>query len=254
MNERSQMTMYVILGIVILIVIGIIFFLKTNIINSLSNQEQQKIKEVPPQVQVINDFVQDCLESTSRDALYIIGQQGGYFVIPNLSTSNGISYYFYNNKPYIPSREVIENEISKYIDWGSTSCTNNFVNFLEFKINQGNVKAKTSISDNKTLIEVEYLLIINKGQVNYQLKNFNIELPIRLGIIYDVSKTIIDKQVENPSSICLSCILELEYKNDLAVGMTNYGNSTMIYMLADTKSLLNREPYNFIFAVGLENE
>ena len=48
--------------------------------------------------------------------------------------------------------------------------------------------------------------------------------------------------------------MELEYKNDLAVGMTNYGNSTMIYMLADTKSLLNREPYNFIFAVGLENE
>ena len=45
MNVRGQITLYIILGIVILVVIGIVFFLKSNIINSLLNQEQQKIKE-----------------------------------------------------------------------------------------------------------------------------------------------------------------------------------------------------------------
>ena len=257
MNKKSQVTMYVILGIVILIVISIIFFLRANIINSVFKQESQKIKEVPPQVQVINDFVQDCVQSVSEDALYVIGYHGGYFITPDPSTVDKIPYYFINNKSIIPTKERIEVEISKYINQELKFCTNNFSNFSEFKINQGNVNTKTSIKGNGTFIDVEYPLNIKKGEINYQLKDFSTILPIRLELIYSVSKTIIDKQVEDPNNICLSCLLDLELKNNLYIDMISYFGDTAVFTIIDKNSILGEEHYgseveeyyNFRFAL-----
>lgn len=257
MNKKSQVTTYVILGLVILIVIGIVFFLKSNIIDSLLQQDTQKIKDVPPQIQPIYEHVQDCVKTTSEDALYVIGYHGGYFITPYPFTVDKIPYYFINNKSVVPSKERIESEISKYINQELKFCTNNFTNFTEFKINQGNVNARTFIGENKTLVSVSYPLSINRGEINYQLKDFNLELPIRLNVIYDASKIIIDKQVEDPDNICLSCILELELKNDLYIDMTSYFGDTAVYTFVDSNSILGgehygsetEEYYNFRFAM-----
>lgn len=254
--KRGQVTTYVILGLVILFVIGIIFFLRGNVIQSILEQDTQKIKDVPPQVQVINDFVQDCVESTSEDALYVIGQHGGYFITPQPSTVNKVYYYFINNRVNIPEKGIIENEISKYINQELSFCTN-FSNFEGFQISQGNIRSKISINENDVLISLKYPLNIKREDIDYSLEDFNINLDIRLGLIYDVSKEIVNKQVEDPEYTCLTCILNLSLENEIFIDRVDYPGNTVVYMITDPNSILKghyysleTEPqhYKFLFA------
>jgi len=231
--KRGQVTIYVILGLVIFIAAGIIFFLKYDILNSITLKEGQKIINVPPQVQVVYDYVQDCVETGTSNALYIIGQNGGYFITPELSTLGDIPYYFIDNNSYVPTKEDIEKEISKYINAELPLCIDDFKNLTEFRINQGNINTKTYVGNDKVLVSIRYLLNIQKGDISYQLEDFSYELKLRLGLIYDASKKIVNSQIENPENICISCILRIEKDNDVFVNIRNYGENIFIYSVVD---------------------
>ena len=74
MKKKGQMTLFIILGIVLIILIGLYFVgVKTNIIPPLltpsdANSEMKEIEE----------HIEDCLEEVGMNYLYILGQQGGY--------------------------------------------------------------------------------------------------------------------------------------------------------------------------------
>lgn len=76
-NLKSQVTMIMIVGIVIFIVIGLVLYLsKTSVKKSQSSSK--KIQTTPIEVQPIKDFVTNCIDKTSKDALILLGKQGGY--------------------------------------------------------------------------------------------------------------------------------------------------------------------------------
>ena len=70
MNKRGQVTVFIILGIIILAAIVLVFYLTGN---TLVNQSEQKVNiETKP----LKNYVGDCLEKTGNDALNLIGKQG----------------------------------------------------------------------------------------------------------------------------------------------------------------------------------
>ena len=253
MNKKAQVTIFIILGIVLIASFLFIFSLKGNIIDFLSQSN------IPPEIQGVYDFTQDCLRSTSEEAIYLIGQQGGYYKTPNPKTTFEIPYYIYNNKSNILKKEGIIGEISLYINEALPLCTDNFTNFPEFNILQKDVVSKVDLKKDKIMIKVEYPLNIKKGDISYQLKEFNTELNFRLNIIYETIEFIINKQLEDTGNICLTCLLDFGAKNDIFINMRLNGNNTIIYNLVDPNSLLDIKiyspelygygQYNYIFAI-----
>ena len=71
---------------------------------------------------------------------------------------------------------------------------------------------------------------------------------IILGIIYDVSKSIVDEQMNDFSSICLGCIIDLGIENDLFIDMSRLDNETIVSTITDFNSKINNLPYKYIFA------
>jgi len=248
--KKGQITLFMILGLVIVIIIGLFFFLKSDIIKSALEKGVQTGIIIPQKIKSIYGFVEECITSTSNDALERIGKQGGYIIPTKDSTSLGIPYYINHNKTNIPSKEKIEKEIEKYINNQLPFCTKNFVDFPEFSVKQGEIESNTKIKENEVTINIKYPLEIEVEDKNYNLEKFKeISMPIRLGAIYNTAVEIVKEELKNFESVCLSCLTALGIENNLHIDIYPQDQDTMIFVITDRKIKRDEKNYEFIFAI-----
>ena len=77
-TRKSQVTIFIIIGIVLVIVVVSLVFLTRNSAKKTSNQETIEAKEETFDVHPIKNFVTGCLSTISKDAIILMGKQGGY--------------------------------------------------------------------------------------------------------------------------------------------------------------------------------
>jgi len=258
MSKKSQVTIFIILGIIIVFIIGFLVLLKYTNFNAYFDNLNIEKFSVSPQIKNVNDFVIDCLELSGEEALYFIGQHGGYYN-EKIQNYNGIPYYLNEGKILVPEKGKIEIELSKYVNDALVICINNFEDFPNFNITKGTIKTKTIISDKEVSFNLDYPLTIKKQKAVYRLKSFDYKSPLRLGIIYNVSYSIINELAKNKSEICLSCLSDLTLKNEMHLIARSYDNNVTVYTIADqiyyldinrySPDLFGFGNYNYKFAV-----
>ena len=210
MWKKGQVTIFIIIAIIIVATVVLFFVFKENLGILGSN----------PEISNIKGFVESCIEGTGEDAILFVSQNGGYFLTPEFSTSEGIPYYYFNGKNYFPSKERIENEISLYMNSLLSFCTNEFINFPGFNISEGDINTKTRIKEEEMIFNVEYPITIKKGESESTIiKDFkNIKIPIDILLVYSAIEEMVNDQIEQESGgICISCITEIASKNDLEI-------------------------------------
>ena len=235
-KNKGQITIFVIIAIVIIVIIGILLFVSNKNLNPTNTNDASY------------NFVQGCLEQTGERALDYIGKTGGYYNIPEKSTEYANSYYFYDNKNIMPTKENIENETNLFVEDFGVDCASN--NPQYGIINRGNVTAKTKIYDDKIEIQVKYPITVEKSSKKINYENFNVEIPGRVGILYKASSEYIQGQVNNPEGICINCINDIANKYDIKFITYNYDNETIIFNLYDNNTKINNQSfYVYSFAV-----
>src|SRR3989344_8686679 len=81
MKKRGQVTTLVILGIIIIAVVGLTYYIINYGLKSEFEREQEKITTTSEFVPVKNYF-DSCIKSVALDGAVILGSQGGYINIP----------------------------------------------------------------------------------------------------------------------------------------------------------------------------
>lgn len=239
-TKKAQITIFVILAIVV--VTGLLlFFLARDNFNLLG---------VNSEIRPIHNFVQECVKKTANDAIYHIGETGGYFISPNNSLENNVNIYFDVGENLVPSLETIEKEITKYMDSMLFFCVKNFISFPDFEIEQGGIKNEVKIEEGKVVFNIDYPLSIKKGDSTYSIDKFDLEINSRLFTIQKATNQLTEYQKETPEALCLSCIEEVSADNDLYIIMMNYGydGDVVIFEIIDINSKINNEDYRFYFA------
>lgn len=77
-QKKSQITMLMILALVLFIAVGFILYISKSVVKKQSQQSVKKIEETPIEFQPIKEFVQKCLDKLAKDAVLLLGEQGGY--------------------------------------------------------------------------------------------------------------------------------------------------------------------------------
>jgi hypothetical protein len=198
-------------------------------------------------VEPVNDFVDGCIKSTAEDALINVADSGGYYNLPKLSTDNNIAYYYYKGENLVISKERLKSEIENYINDGVALCTKNFVNYPDLKVISGKVSSNVEISNEKVLIKIAYPLSIKKEDKTYVLNNFEITIPTKIGLLYDVSKEITDMTMKHKKDVCVTCLEELSEKNDIYIKMFDY-NGGVIFFIIDPNANLKGGELIYAFA------
>lgn len=239
MNKKGQVTIFIIIAVIIIAIAGIYFAFKENFSFGSPN----------PEVAPISNFVQECVYNTGIGGLYFLAPTAGYFEIPKLSSEDGLAYYLIGNKSYFPSKEILEKELDKYIEGALYYCTNEFENFPEFNITEGDITSNSQINEKEVILNVEYPIIIRKNESIYTIKKFNdIEISYRYGEINSAIHEIINSF--NEEGTCINCISSIAEKYAIKIDMTNtdYG---VIFSISDNSPLGFEDAFKFKFMVDL---
>ncbi|MBS3078770.1 hypothetical protein J4218_01485 [Candidatus Pacearchaeota archaeon] len=238
-SKRSQITPFIIIGLVLLGSIGLYFVFKdTSPLNIKQN--------VPVDINPVYSAVDTCLRDTLSRAVDYVSKKGGYYDTPEKSIEMEIAYYIYKNEDYMPSKEKVAEEISKYINNDLSFCVNEFSQLPEFSVEEGEVSSRVTIENDRVSVKVTYPLSITKNEKVYKLENFESEFKVRLGLVYDIAKQIIDEQKIDRESICIGCLYDLSKKNDVYIKTLDYEDD-MIYTITDENSKINNSAFVFNF-------
>jgi len=250
MNKKGQVTIFIIVGIVLLIAFSLIFFLKVKITSSVEDTFRTNTES-------IEYYIKNCIKISAEESIMYTASQGGYANTKEPLYNfywREIPYYMYENENTMPSKQTIEEEISRYIDYRLPLCLSNLTNFEEqgYDIEIGEPESKTIIALNDVFTEVNYPIEIKKGDFIKRLGRFNTKIPVRLGKIYDVIYNLTEEQVADPNYICLSCMTEKCIENDFEIKTTVQERGTIVYILIDENSKINDLPYMIVYAYKYE--
>ena len=101
---KSQVTMLMIVGLVLFIVVSLILYLSKSAVKKQSQQNIKGIQETAIDTYSIKEFVAKCLDKLAKDAVVLLGRQGGYIYISQggtlvdyQDTDEGLFFVNYNN-------------------------------------------------------------------------------------------------------------------------------------------------------------
>ena len=242
-KKKGQVTIFI---IVLLFIIGIIiisFLFRDNL--GLGNKNK-----VDNEVSMIDSAIENCVEQRTIDAVRMIGLQGGYIIPPEnyLETDlSNIAYGLYNGKKILISEKEIEKEISNYLKLTLPFCIDEN-EFSEFNLSFSEPSASSKIKQESVVVKARLPISASRDLESFTInREYETEVSIRLGEIYNIADEIVEKSIKEPEFIDIDYLVLLDYD----VNFVSVDDNTLIYSITDLEYNIEGIPYSFVFGVDL---
>lgn len=243
MDRKGQLTLFIIIGIVLVFSVAIILYIQQQALTSFKADELSALSN---EMQPVKLYVDKCIEDTVVPGIIYLGTQGGYLNPPleTLFTENALIPYYYNKGANtMPSLNTLQDEIAAYVESAVPVCTDGFTQF-PFNITTGAIKATARIGEQNIVIGVKYPITAKLSGKEEHIENFVLQVPIRLGHIYDIAQQVVQKETKTPDQIDLAYFSRL----DVGVNVLPYDKDSSVIVITDSKSKINGIPYQLFFA------
>jgi len=219
MVKRGQVSTFFILGVVIIVLVGIGVFYRTEIITKLSELEIVKGAALPPEAQKVHDFVIQCAKDTATEGVNLLGLQGGYIELPIDKRSQGnvnifsnklevvpgfrTAYWYYRKDngisvEAIPSKSSMSQYLKDYIGANIEECFDKFSSFPEYyKIDYRKVVSKVNIKNDKVQVSLTMPMVVEVKEQKFNFENFQTSINAALGDLIDVATKIVENEMES---------------------------------------------------------
>lgn len=142
MNKRGQVTLFVIIALVIVIAVLLFVFLRGGFNTSINDSDLNKVRA----------YVVGCFRDKTKEGTLYISKQGGYNSLPENSINflgEKTAYYLKNNLTLIPNINIVEEELSSWLDNSSRDC----LRMPEYALTNDKCKSTVNMKD---LIEITF--------------------------------------------------------------------------------------------------
>lgn len=213
MEKKGQITVFVIIGIVIVALIVLLYAFRSQISLPFVQVNLQD------EMQKVTSEIQDCLKNSASGPVELIGLQGGYLSTPpgsyRLFNDTPISYLCYNQaeKPTCTNRmltiENMQDQLSNAIDQSLLECLDVSVSSGVELQTPNTYKVNTFIQPSKVLIELDYPITLTDKKTNDELSEtkFTATVNAPLGDLYNVAMDIVDSEATGGRFDVLSYVL-----------------------------------------------
>jgi len=202
MNKRGQITIFIIVGIIVIGAIGVFLIFGTDIgerigISGETNPES---------------FLDSCLKDKVKQGIEIISRQGGSlsnpvnksFLFKDETYPTDISYLCYNQNDYLPCVnqepmlfQHLEDEIKDYISDEVTSCFNDLGTSLGrqgYSVQKKIRSFEIKLQSKRVVIETDSEITLTKAGETSKQEDFTIFVGSRLYEITEVVVEIVNKE------------------------------------------------------------
>jgi hypothetical protein len=221
-GRGSQITIFVVLGIIVLLVAALIAYL-----NGFSPTPSVPAPTKQSEVEL---YVSKCVALKTQEALTLIGFQGGYLHTDQskklvakldpmtseyLALADGkllLPYWYYQDESGMDSSNMpaltksytndgsIQDQLEQYVDANINSCLDGFKKFREegYQVKVGDEhSAQVVFTDSRVVVELTYPVELTRASTNEKYDSFSAEIPVRLKKIYALSKEIRDYEISS---------------------------------------------------------
>ena len=233
--RKGQVTIFIIIGIILLISAGIFIYLyQAKIVRPFEEVTVPSVAKAPLEVMPVYDFVSACVELSGKEALRRVGDYGGYvdsshflynpfmptegdavqfspdsdLVIPywwHLKSSNDCvgDCVFSTHRPELhrsAGKVSIAAQLDRYVNENLKDCLAGFSSFVEqnFEFDElGPVETETTISKDAVYFVVKYPLRISRAGQSWDLREFLAVADLNLGRIYELALEITNLEAEH---------------------------------------------------------
>ncbi len=241
MRKRGNITSFIIVGVVIVVFALIVFFIASLDKNTVTKIQDTSLSEKEP----VESFVQGCVDKTCKQALLLLGAQGGYLSEPINSINVEdyfISYAYYEGENLLLDKDRIQEDISDYVKQNLNICFNNFEDFHS-DIELGELLVDTKINSDNVEINIDYPIKLIGIDITKEFNEFKSIVPVRLDYILTSANEIIESEINDPNWINFGMLSVLDIDTEIL-----YYEDDVIYVLEDSKSQINNKNYTFVFA------
>lgn len=228
-QKKSQVTLFIIAGIVFVIAAGMFFVLVS---------KKASITETDPEITHITGFVGACLEKVAKPSIELAGMQGGRIILPKqyLSTNDfDVAYGYFLGNVTLASKSEMENELGTHIDSRLMQCIDNFSSFPGREIEFKSPSTSAEILEHKVIINTIFP-VKTKGK---KIERFSTEVPFAVGRAHSTAEAVIENIKEEPDCFDFSYLSNFE---GVKVNLVPAGEDTLLYFLLDDTN------YLFVFA------
>lgn len=206
MKTQGQITIFIIVGILIVSLIALFLFFRTGVIPGIA-----KSPETNPNV-----FLSSCMEEKIKETIGLISSQGGYienplhknFKFENEKVFTNISYLCYNQNYYLPCInqepmliQHLKEEIYNYIFEDVENCFDALTSNLEKQAYVVDVKYQgfeVDLMEKKVVVEINGELVLTKSGETLKHEDFKIIVPSRF---YDLA-VVVQEIVSQEARFC----------------------------------------------------
>ena len=273
MQKRGQISAFVVLGLVLVLIIAFLFYPKDGLYSTPQLQEELKQSStIPIEFEGVEEFINSCLEETIKNGIFVIGKQGGYYDLPE-DRSRVVSsvefnpfdeervpiaffielspYYFDRGLDLIPKIDFIEKELTNYIEDNLNVCVRDFEDFYDFaNFTYDSPKITSKILDDKISVQMDYPIFIQRGNFNFRLNSFSENINFDFYEKYKIVESIIDEQKKDSKFIPIGFITNLAYENNFTFEVTNLDESATLFVLMfNDEKLFENSKYIYTFII-----
>ncbi len=245
MLKKSQITAFIILGIIILGIAGLIIYVRQ--IRQLTPATPEAPR-VTIEAQPLQTFVDSCLERVGENGFLTVGLPGGHVTVPDKYLETElvvIPYFYYEGQRNILTLEKVGEQLGIYIKLFLPVCLDNFNTFRAegYDITTGQITTETIFGEKETIINLNYPLIFKRGAAELKLENFSAKIEVPFKNLYSIATQIADQQNRSNGMID-SILLDSFGKNITTLG---FENNTVVFLISDDSKVKGIN-YQFIFA------
>ncbi len=217
MKKRGQVTIFIILGLIILLGVGGSLYYVYSV-----KPAAQATGEASP----VYNYVSACLYDIGRQGILLLGQQGGYTNITrtgkfdidekDATASDAVTfgalqipYWWYEDSKHgctrcsittknMPSLDAMTDDLNTYISEHLQDCLADFTGIEGYSVETLNTpELTTKVTNDAVVIELQYPLTVTTETSTSTLKNWEVTLDVPLEEIYNDAVEITNMEIRN---------------------------------------------------------
>jgi len=205
-KRKGQVTVFIIIGIIIVIAAALFFVYRGTI--------SQKLTEtMNPEIKPLRLYIEDCAEQSVQKAVELAALQGGYINLPEQleyapvakpgylpppPAAIKIPMWWYEGKSYVPSEKQVKEQIEEFSINELRNCLDDFKAFPQLNIEErGEMKMIVNVWKNSVVATVDYPLKVRIGEKEVDVDKFTKSVPSGFNRLYEFAKNIMEYENEN---------------------------------------------------------
>ncbi len=238
MEKEAQVTLFIIMGLVILFVISILFIVSSRVDGIKLHQKDD----------AVGSYIRQCLYMTTESGLVLIGRRGGRLNLPEQSLHMpyaDMAYGLYQGKNSMPGLNSIKSDLEGYIEKNIMGCLGDFSNFPQYEITAGSdIQSEITFADDSTFSVLTLPLEIRNADSTDLMDEFTADIPVRFRTVYGQAYRTMDEQEVRPGMVNLT----YQGQKDSDLYVLPYDDS-FVFVFEDTLSDVTGGPYLFMLGV-----